>query len=101
MRDAATEDEALAAFGVKREGPPPADAVFRVWPEHWEAFRLFVAMSTQWNVGMNGPTGLRYESIPTVLRLRAIPRADWLLIFEQMRTMESEALKYFAERRNG
>jgi hypothetical protein len=100
-RDVATEDKALEAFGLKRDGPPPDDASVRVWPENWQAFRLFVALSTQWNVGMGGPTGIRYESIPTVLRLRAVPRGEWSLLFEQLRTMESEALKYFAERRNG
>lgn len=97
----ATEDEALAAFGLVREGPEPDDATFRVWPENWQALVIFSALATQWAVGMGGPTGLRYESIPVVLRMRQVPRADWPRLFEQVRVMESESLKYFAERRSG
>lgn len=97
----ATEDEALAAFGLVREGPEPEDATFCVWPENWQAFVLFSGLATQWSVGMGGPTGLRYESIPVVMRMRKIPRDDWPTLFEQVRVMESEALKYFAEKRSG
>lgn len=97
----AAEDEALAAFGLKREGPLPEDAAFRVWPENWEAVRMFIVLATQWSVGMNGPTGLRYESLPMVLRMRQVPRAEWSGLFDQVRVMEAEALKYFAEQRGG
>jgi hypothetical protein len=99
-RDVASEDAALAAFGLKRDGTPE-DADFEVWPDNWQAFTVFAAVATQWTVGMNGPTGLRYESLPFVLELHGIERADWPEVFGQLRVCESEALKYFAERRNG
>lgn len=94
------EDEALAAFGLKRD-EVPEDAHLRVWPENWDAVQLFIALATQWQVGFNGPVGLRYEAVPMVLRLRGVPRSGWPMLFDQVRLMEAEALKFFAERRGG
>jgi hypothetical protein len=99
-RDVASEDAALAAFGLARE-EVPEDADFEVWPENWRAFSVFAALSTQWTVGMNGPTGLRYEALPFALDLFEIERAAWPEVFGQIRVCEGEALRYFAERRNG
>ena len=70
-----------------------------MWPENWPVVETFAALMTQWNVGMSGPVGLRYESVPIVLRLRGVPRAEWADIFDGERVMESEALRVFAERR--
>lgn len=61
------------------------------WPENWSAVMLFADLSTQWNVGMNGPIGLRYEAIPAVLharKQRATPE-----LFNQLRTLERGALE--------
>lgn len=96
----AAEDQALAAFGLVRDEAPPDDAC-PVWPENWAAALAFAAMVTQWNVGMNGPVGLRYEVLPLVLRLRGVPRAQWAEVFDGLRIMEAEALAIFAERRRG
>ena len=99
-RDVRSEDEALAAFGLARDAPP-ADEHVEVWPEHWQTVLTFAALMTQWHMSMAGPSGLRYETIPVVLRLRGVPRQDWPDIFDGLRVMEAEALKHFAERRNG
>lgn len=61
----------------------------------------FVAVATQWTVGMGGPVGLRYEVLPVVLKMRRVPAPQWGEVFEGVRIMESEALKIFAERRGG
>lgn len=95
-----SEDDALAAFGLQREDEPE-DAHFDVWPENWPAVQVFAGMTTQWNVGMAGPTGLRYESIPVVLRMRGVPRSEWADVFNGLQVMEAEALRFFAERRHG
>lgn len=50
-------------------------------------------MGTQWNTGMNGATGLRYETLPAVLRLLAIPRAEQPTVFSGLRVMERTALE--------
>lgn len=100
-RDVASEDEALAAFGLKREGPAPEDAVFDVWPENWPAVQVFAAVGTQWTVGMAGSTGLRYEALPFVFEMQGVQRDEWPELFDLIRLCEAEALKLFAERRDG
>lgn len=70
-----------------------------VWPEHWDAVRVFAAMGTQWNVGMGGPVGMRYEALQVVLDMHEVPAGERPHVFECVRVMESEALAYFAERR--
>ena len=56
-------------------------------------------MGTQWQVGMGGATGLVYASLPVVFRLQRLPRNRWTDVFEDVRVMESEALKSMAEKR--
>ncbi len=50
-------------------------------------------MSTQWRVGMSGPTGLDYVALPQVMRLTGVPRKDWQDVFDGIRTMEDAALE--------
>jgi hypothetical protein len=59
---------------------------------------VFVAMSTQWRVGMSGPTGLDYNALPTVLRLTGAARGDWADLFEAVRVMEDAALEKMREK---
>lgn len=54
-------------------------------------------MSSQWRTGMNGPTGLDYNALPTVLRLVGIARSEWSDIFDCIRVMEGEAMKVMSE----
>jgi hypothetical protein len=97
----ASEDAALAAFGLQRDGPEPEDAAFDVWPENWRAAQVFAALGTQWTVGIAGATGLRYEALSFVFEMQGVVRDEWPGLFDQVRLCESEALKLFAERRDG
>lgn len=93
-----TSDAEAAAFGLTAEeasGPP-----VELWPDNLPAVNAFIAMSTQWRVGMNGATGLDYAVVPTVLRLAGVPRADWPEVFDGLRTMEDEALKTMREKKH-
>lgn len=63
-----------------------ADDYVEVWPENYDAFRLFSTLQTQWRTGMNGPTGLDYN----VLFQFMLPTNQEL--FEDIRIMESAAL---------
>ena len=54
---------------------------------------MFIAMSTQWRVGMSGATGLDYGALPGVLRMSGIARKDWAEVFEGVRVMEDAALQ--------
>lgn len=74
-------------------GPP-----CEVWPDNLAAVNVFIAMLTQWRVGMSGATGLDYGAIPAVLRLTQTPRAAWPEVFEGLRVMEGAALKHLREK---
>ena len=53
---------------------------------------VFVAMSTQWRVGMSGATGLDYNALPVVMRMNGVRPADRASVFDGVRTMEDTAL---------
>jgi len=55
---------------------------------------VFLAMDTQWHTGgMSGrPIGLRYESLPVVLRALEVPKSERAPVFAGLRTMERAAL---------
>lgn len=75
------------------------DAAVPIWPDNLPAVNVFVALSTQWRVGMNGATGLDYGVVPMVLRLQQIPRPDWPDTFDALRVLEGEALSVMSEAR--
>ncbi len=91
--------ESLGAPAQLRErfaAPPEVE----VYPENWLAVRLFSLLSTQWRVGMNGPTGLDYAALPAVLDLYGVKKKHRADAFEALRTMECEALRVWAEKRS-
>lgn len=71
-----------------------------VWPDNWLALSVFNSLSTQWRIGMAGPTGLDYGVLPDVLRLQSIPEAEWPILFQSIRAMEGEALAVMHENRS-
>lgn len=84
-----------AAFGLTAEelAPPPVD----VWPCVWPIVQAFQRLLTQWNVGPNGPVGLRYEAVDGVFRRLGIE--DDLAAFDDLRVMEAAALSVMADQR--
>ncbi|MTC55225.1 MULTISPECIES: DUF1799 domain-containing protein [Providencia] len=79
------------AFGF----PPDLDDV-EVVPDVWESYLVFSAMSTQWRVGMNGITGLDYNSLNQVMDLLNIK--DRATVFSDLRIMEVKALEVMHKR---
>lgn len=79
----------------KEEIPP------EVWPEHWGAWRVFMAMGTQWlTAGMAGMRyGLNYAVLPTVAELTGVELSPD--VFLDIRTMEAEALSAWSKRTSG
>lgn len=69
-----------------------------MWPENWPTVQVFLLSSTQWNVGMGGLVGLRYEAVDVVMRRLKIkdPKGE---IFEGVIEMERAVLKYYAEKK--
>jgi hypothetical protein len=57
-----------------------------------QAVSVFIAMQTQWRVGMGGAVGLDYSALPAVLDLEGITEGKREL-FSDIRVMESAALE--------
>jgi hypothetical protein len=64
-----------------------------VWPENRTAVVAFLALRTQWRVGMAGRTGLDYQAIPITLDLLEIPREQHKSVFRDLRMLEAGALE--------
>lgn len=63
-----------------------------VWIENWPTVLAFGDLMSQWNTGMNGVIGLRYEALPLVLRLHGIRRKRQREVFDGLRVMERAAI---------
>lgn len=85
-------------MGLSAEDFAGNDAPLGLWPDSLQAITLFSALSTQWRISFNGPTGLDYNVLPTVLRLHGIHRRDWPAMFDDIRAMEAEALKTMSKK---
>ncbi|MFA9949159.1 DUF1799 domain-containing protein [Dentiradicibacter hellwigii] len=42
------------------------DIEIELWPENALPMQVFMAMQTQWRIGMGGATGLDYSALPVV-----------------------------------
>jgi hypothetical protein len=61
-----------------------------IYPDNMEAVSIFSDMSTQWNVGMSGATGLIYASLPVIFNIRRVKdRSD---VFDCLQVMERAIL---------
>jgi hypothetical protein len=58
---------------------------------------LFVALSTQWRIGMSGATGLDYAVLFAVMDLHGIAQTDRRERFDELRTLERAALEVMSE----
>ena len=98
--------DALAAFGARPAdlevaALQSAETAFEVYPENWEAVRVFVAMTTQWRMtgiaGFGGAsmlhTGLDYSALEPVFRMLGVKRRRRAALFQQIRVMEEAALE--------
>lgn len=70
---------------------------FELWPQHWEAWMVFLRVQSQWKlaVGMGGALwlGLDYHGVDMVLRKVVPDDSRHLEILDQLQVMEQEALK--------
>lgn len=86
----AEERERLKQWGFDPDDDNEPPLV--VWPENRQAVVVFLAMRTQWRVGMGGFTGMDYAALPEVWRRTKTPPGDRDEIFEALRVMEIGAL---------
>ncbi|MCW8158971.1 hypothetical protein D7243_22655 [Stutzerimonas stutzeri] len=80
----------MEAFGFSAED---FEVEIEIWPDNWDAFEVFAAMQTQWRTGMSGATGLDYNALEPVMRLRGIKKRDRGELFDCIRVMEIAALE--------
>ena len=73
--------------------------VVEVWPDNHAAFILFNNLSTQWRIGMGGPTGLDYAAVYPLLDRAAKDPQEWDELFSDIQVMEGAALKQIGENR--
>ena len=66
---------------------------FELWPENEESIDLFCEISTQWRVGMGGPTGLDYTALFARMERLKFDDQTHERLFQDIRVIESEALK--------
>ena len=71
-----------------------------MWPDNHAAFILFNNLSTQWRIGMGGPTGLDYAAVYPLLDRTAKSESEWQDLFEDLQVMEGAALKQMSENRS-
>lgn len=85
--------QAAAAMGLHVVADEQQNDGIAAWPENELTIQVFIAMGTQWNVGMSGASGLRYEALPAVMRYCGVPPAERGAVFSGLRVMESAALE--------
>ena len=63
-----------------------------VWPENMPAINLFNTVSSQWRIGMNGPTGLDYNVLFVRMERMKLSEQDYEWLFDDIRVIEAAAL---------
>jgi hypothetical protein len=93
----------LEALGVESDAAArflsdTGQQAFEVFPENWEALKIFLDCSTQWVHDPQGRvTGLHYPAVESVMRLRRVrDRSD---VLDRVRLMEQTALTLFNRKR--
>lgn len=69
-----------------------------IWPENWPAWRLFCRLSSQWRIGMNGPTGLDHNVLFSHLDRMHLSDEEWDEWFDDISTLERAALAALDEK---
>ena len=89
---------ALAAIGLQMESTPAAEEEFHLWPENVATFNLWLAVQTQWRVGMNGRTGLDYSAVDVCMRLHQVRKKEQREMFVGLQAMEQATLDEWSKK---
>ena len=68
-----------------------------LWTENWPVISLFRKMATQWRIGMNGPTGLDYQTLFLLIDRHELSKEEAEQMFDDIRTCEAAALEAMFE----
>lgn len=91
---------AQADGGHVPAAPPEPPEVY-LWPCNAAVWGLWERVQTQWDVGMAGPTGLRYEGVRVVMGFCGLPKKERAWAFECIQAMERAVLGVLADRPSG
>lgn len=64
----------------------------QVWPENWQAWRLFESLATQWRASAGGVIGLDYAVMTEEIRLLRLTDAEQAKLRGDIRVLEVAAL---------
>ena len=81
------------------ESTPALEDEFWLWPANVAVFNLWLAIQTQWHVGMNGRTGLDYASVEACMRLHQVRKKEQREMFVGLQAMEQAALDEWSKKR--
>ena len=97
LYEPSASSEQLSLFGLTSTD---YDDTVEVWPDNWQAFRLFEALSTQWRTGACGATGLDYSAIYDTASLSGFTKKHTIKLFPDLRVLEAEAMLVMSEQMN-
>lgn len=80
---------AAACLTPEDVAPEPVE----IWPDVLPAYHLFSSMSTQWRIGMAGPTGLDYNVVYHKMDRMKLPAEEYELLEMDIQIMEAAALE--------
>lgn len=84
-------DRQLAEYGLRRSDYEADLETIYFDEQTAQSWQLFQAMQTQWRIGMNGPTGLDYNTLPMLFELYKIDNREAALL--DLQILEGEYLK--------
>lgn len=73
-----------------------------LWPEHWDAWQVFMGVGSQWRLQIGMGAALwqapSYVEVERVMERYRVPAADQDETFRRYQVLESEALKVMNEK---
>lgn len=66
-----------------------------MWPENWEAVKLFSRLTTQWKYGVMGHVlALDYLAVEAVMNMMQVPKRARLDLLDQIQVMEQAGVEW-------
>ncbi|CAN7438194.1 DUF1799 domain-containing protein [Acidovorax sp. LjRoot118] len=93
---------ARLAATASATGDENATGDFELWPEHQQAWEVFLDCGRQWRViaGQGGVyfQGLEATAVESSFRIQGVPRKDWRTVRSQVQVLEDEAAEILNDR---
>jgi Phage related hypothetical protein (DUF1799) len=80
----------MQTWGFEVDELIPSEVV--CWPENRQSVEFFLAMGTQWRIGMSGRTGLDYAVLPEMWRRMKVGPDRRDRVFFDLQVLEAAAL---------